>query len=204
MKIIDISMEINENMLTYPNNPKPMIKRYATIPTNRTNKSIISIGSHSGTHIDSRLHIKNGGDGSDELPLDSFYGECRILDLTDVGNEIHREHLESFDIRAGEIILLKTENSRHQYNKFRRNFAHLKYDGAKHLLRKKIKTLGIDYLSVKKFGGDAEVHEKLINNLTLFEGLYLKDVEAESNIFIGLPLKIKCDGVPARAILVKN
>jgi len=204
MKIIDISMEIKENMLTYPNNPKPMIKRYATIPTNRTNESIISIGSHSGTHIDSRLHIKNWGDASDELPLDSFYGESRILDLTDVGNEIHREHLESFDIKAGEIILLKTENSRHQYNKFRRNFAHLKYDGAKHLLRKKIKTLGVDYLSVKKFGGDAEVHEILINNLTLFEGLYLKDVEAGSYIFIGLPLKIKCDGAPARVILVKN
>jgi arylformamidase len=204
MKIIDISMEINENMLTYPKNPKPMIKRYAIIPQNKTNESIISIGSHSGTHIDSQLHIRNGGNASDKLPLGSFYGKCRILDLTDVGNEIRREHLESFDIEAGEIILLKTENSKHQYNKFRQNFAHLKYDGAEHLVRKKIKTLGVDYLSVKKFGGDDEVHEIIINNLTLFEGLYLKNVEPGSYIFIGLPLKIKCDGAPARAILVKN
>jgi arylformamidase len=204
MKILDISMKIDENMLTYPNNPKPVIKRYANIPKNKTNESMISIGSHSGTHIDSQLHIRNGGNTSDELPLDSFYGECRVLDLTDVGNEIHREHLKSFDIEASEIILLKTENSKYQYSKFRRNFTHLKYDGAEYLVRKKIKTLGFDYLSVKKFGGDAEVHEILINNLTLFEGLYLKDVDPGSYVFLGLPLKIKCDGAPARAILVKN
>lgn len=204
MKFIDISMEINENMLTYPNNPKPVIKRYAIIPKDKTNESIISIGSHSGTHIDSQLHIRNGGNASDKLPLESLYGECRILDLVDIGNEIHREDLESFDIQAGEIILLKTENSKYQYNKFRQNFAHLKYDGAEYLVRRKIKTLGVDYLSVKKFGGDAEVHEILINNLTLFEGLYLKDVDPGSYIFLGLPLKIKCDGAPARAILVKN
>ncbi len=204
MKMIDITMEITQNMLIYPNNPKPMIKKSATIPKNRTNESIISIGSHTGTHVDSQLHIKNNGKTSDELPLESFYGKCRVLDLTNIGNEIHSEDLEEFKIKKDEIILLKTENSRKQYVEFRRDFAHLKFDGAEYLVSRKIKTLGIDYLSVKKFGGDIEVHEILINNLTLFEGLYLKNVEPGSYIFIGLPIKIKCDGAPARAILIKN
>ena len=103
-----------------------------------------------------------------------------------------------------EIILLKTLNSKKQYKTFRKDFAHLKIDAAKYLVEKKVKTLGIDYLSVKKFHADHEVHEILINNLTLFEGLYLKNVVPRKYLFIGLPLKVKCDGAPARAILIEE
>lgn len=204
MKIIDISMEIRQDMLTYPKNPKPMIRQYTTIPKNKTNESIIIIGSHTGTHVDAQLHIKKNGKASDKLPIDSFYGKCRVLDLTNSGKEIHKEHLTEYKIKKGEIILLKTENSKEQYKTFRRDFAHLKVDAAGYLVKRKIKTLGVDYLSGKKFGGDAEVHEILINNLTLFEGLYLKNVTHGKYTFVGFPLKIKCDGAPARAILIKE
>jgi arylformamidase len=61
----------------------------------------------------------------------------------------------------------------------------------------------VDHLSVKKFGGDDEVHELLINNLTLFEGLNISDVPAGSYLFVGLPLRMVCDGAPARVILIE-
>jgi len=38
-------MDINENMLTYPKNPKPKIRTYSTIPREKTNESLIVIGS---------------------------------------------------------------------------------------------------------------------------------------------------------------
>jgi len=57
---------------------------------------------------------------------------------------------------------------------------------------------------VKKYGGDDEVHEVLINNLTLFEGLNLAEVPEGEYTFIGLPLRINCDGAPARVILVED
>ena len=204
MKIIDISMDINENMLTYPKNPKPKIRTYSTIPREKTNESLIVIGSHTGTHVDSQLHIKKYGKGSDKLPLNSFYGSCRVLDLIHVGKEIHEEHLRKFKIKNKEIILLKTENSKRQYNTFRKDFTHIKIDAAKYLVKKKIRTLGVDYLSPKKFKAEDEVHEILINNLTLFEGLYMKNVNPGAYTFIGLPLKMKCDGVPARLFLIKR
>jgi arylformamidase len=118
--------------------------------------------------------------------------------------EIHREHLESLDLRKNDILLLKTKNSSLGYQNFRRDFVHLKYDAAEYLVQKKIKTLGFDYLSVKKFGGDDEVHELLINNLTLIEGINLKNVQEGNYYFIGLALRLKSDGSPARAILIED
>ncbi len=83
------------------------------------------------------------------------------------------------------MILLKTENSRNQYEKFRMDFAHLTLDCAEYLVERGIKTLGMDYLSVKRFNADDEVHAVLISNLTLFEGLYLKHVDPGSYLSLG-------------------
>lgn len=204
MKFYDITLPIKEGMVVYPGNPEPSIKRYSSIPENRTNESLLTLGSHTGTHVDSRMHVQDGAPGADSLPLDSLYGACRVLDLTSVEAEIHREDLEGFDIKKGEIILLKTKNSLRGYDEFRSDFVHVKLDAAEFLVEVGVKTLGFDYFSIKKRGGDPEVHEALINSMTLFEGLNLKDVPEGEYTFIGLPLRINSDGAPARVLLIEE
>jgi len=203
-KFYDISMSIYEEMIVYPGNPLPEIRQYSSIPANKTNESLICLGSHSGSHVDAKRHIRNDAEGSESLPLESFYGECQVLDLTCVEKEIHKKDLENFLIHKGDIILLKTKNSILGYRQFRKDFVHVKLDAAKYLVELGVKTLGFDYLSVKKFGSDDEVHQVLIDNLTLFEGLNLSQVPEGKYIFAGLPLKMDCDGAPARVILIKN
>lgn len=203
-KLYDISMLISENIIVYPGNEKVSINQYAFRPEDSVNESSITMGCHTGTHIDAPFHVKNTGKKAHQIHLESFYGRCRVLDLTEVDLEIHSDHLELFDLKKGEIILLKTKNSLRGYKEFRKDFIHVKLDAAEYMIKKGIKTLGCDYLSVKQFGGDDKVHEMLINNLTLFEGLNLKDVSEGEYIFIGLPLKLVCDGAPARAILVEE
>ena len=66
------------------------------------------------------------------------------------------------------------------------------------------KLLGFDYLSVKKLDGDDEVHELLVNNMTLFEGLNLTGIHEGEYTFLGLPLRIDTAGAPARVILVRE
>jgi len=204
MKFFDVSIPIKESMIIYPGNPSPSITRYRSIPESSSNESIISIGSHTGTHVDSQMHIANSNLGVETLPLDSFYGKCKVLDLTHIGEEIHRSNLETYNISKGDIILLKTKNSNLEYNRFRRDYVYLKRDAAEYLVNVGVKTLGFDYLSVKKRGSDYEVHNILINNLTLFEGLNLSEVSAGEYVFIGLPLRINCDGAPARVLLMKD
>ena len=119
-------------------------------------------------------------------------------------NEIHRQDLETFEIQPGDIVLLKTRNSTLGYVKFLENYVHLKMDAAEYLVNAGVKTLGFDYLSVKKPDGDDEVREILINNTTLFLGLSLAGVQEGEYTFLGLPLRINTDGAPARVILVKE
>jgi arylformamidase len=203
IKIYDISIPIREKMTVYPGNPSPKISQYSSIPTNVTNESLICLGSHTGSHVDSKRHIQNTVEGTASLPLDSLYGNAKVLDLSNVENEIHKKDLEKYKIEKDDIILLKTKNSQ-KYDQFTTDFVHIKMDAAQHLLNSGVKTLGFDYLSVKKYGADDDVHSLLINNLTLFEGLNLADVPEGEYIFAGLPLLIDCDGAPARVILIGN
>lgn len=204
VKFYDVSLPIKEGMVVYPSNPSPSIRQYSVIPKNKVNESLITIGSHTGTHVDSKLHIKNGAESAEALPLNSFYGKCRVFDLTHIENEIHKEDLVGYKIEKGDIVLLKTRNSKRGYRRFRRDFVHLKLDAAEYLVKNGVKTLGFDYLSVKKFGGDDEVHDVLIYNLTLFEGLNLAQIHEGEYTFIGLPLRLNCDGAPARIILIED
>ncbi len=204
MKIIDISLEIKEGMIRYPGNPNPQINRYASIPKNKTNESLVKMGSHTGTHIDASLHIDGKTGGTEKISLNNFYGECRVLDLSRVGREIKEEDLAGFKIKKNEIILLKTENSKKGYKKFRKDFAYLSDGAAEYLAKKKIKTLGFDYISIVKFGSDSQVHKILLKNkITIFEGLDLSKVKQGKYIFAGFPLKINSDAAPARAVLVE-
>ena len=204
VKFYDVSLPIREGMIVYPCNPETSIKRYSLIQLDEANESLITLGSHTGTHVDSMLHIQDEGDSAEALPLDSFYGKCRVLDLTQVQSEIHRRDLEGCQIEKGDIVLLKTDNSMQGYEEFRSDYVHVKLDAAEYLVEAGVKTLGFDYLSVKKPGEDYDVHEILIKNLTLFEGLNLAGVPEGEYTFLGLPLRIDCDGAPARVVLMQG
>lgn len=204
MKFYDVSLPIKESMITYPGNPSPTIKQYSSIPKDKVNESLICLGSHSGTHVDSKNHIDRDGEGVEELSLQSFFGRCKVIDLTHVEKEIHIEDLRDCGIEKEDIVLLKTKNSLVSYKNFRKDYVHVKIDAAKYLVEVGVKTLGFDYLSVKKFGEDDEVHEVLISNLTLFEGLDLSKVPEGTYTFLGLPLRVSCDGSPSRVLLIED
>jgi arylformamidase len=204
MKIIDISMKIHPDMIVYPGNPSPRIEQYKKAEEAGVNESTLFLGSHTGTHVDSRLHIETGGRSVADLPLESFYGPCIVLDMTGKGREINADHLREQDIPAGIILLLKTENSLKGYDYFREDYAHLTEAGAVYLVERGVKTVGVDYLSVEPFQNGDKIHDILIGSMTVFEGLYLRNVSPGQYIFAGLPLKIDTDGAPARAILVEQ
>jgi len=204
MKFYDVSMMIKEKMMVYPGNPTPSIRQYSSIPKDKVNESLLFLGSHTGTHVDSKLHIQNNVEDAGSLPLASFYGKCKVLDLTHVKKEIHKKDIANNNLENEDIILLKTRNSELGYKRFRKSFVHLKFDAAEYIVKAGVKTLGFDYLSVKKFGDDEEVHRILIENLTLFEGLDLGEVSPGEYIFLGLPLRINSEGAPARVILVED
>ena len=206
MKIYDISMELKEGMIAYSNNTDFKIKQVNFIPNSNTNESLLSFSTHTGTHVDSPRHINNKGKTVDQIPLGNLIGKCRVIDLTNIIFEIKKEDIVKFKIKRNEIILLKTRNSKF-FNKFNENYIHLGFDAAKYLALKKIRCVGIDYLSIQKFhSGTQEVHRILLsNNVAIIEGLDLSNVNAGNYQLVCLPLRlIGTDGAPARAVLIKN
>ncbi len=207
-KIIDVSLPISASMLTYPGNAPPKLEFVRRI-AGKSILSALSLGSHTGTHVDARLHVRHDatGDTVDKLPLAAFAGECRVIDLTKIaGNAIKEADLQRHDIKKDEIVLFKTQNSLRGYGKFREDYVHLDESAAKFLAKKKIRTLGVDYLSVQKFNaGNYRVHEALLDaGIVIFEGLDLSKVGSGTYFFIGLPLNIVgAEGAPARVLLLE-
>ena len=80
----------------------------------------------------------------------------------------------------------------------------LSEDGADYLVRRGVKLVGIDYLSIAPYKQSRPTHEKLLNGgVVIVEGLDLGEVSQGRYTIYCLPLKLaNSDGAPARAILI--
>jgi arylformamidase len=184
------------------------IKPYAEIAKGASsNLSEVSFGTHTGTHVDAPLHVFDGKEKLEELPLESFVGICRVIDASHRGPGELVEVEDVADAKEAERILVKTSNSERGVSEFYEDFVALSGDAADFLRDKNITLFGIDYLSIKQRGSsDNRAHTALLEkNIPIVEGLNLKDVEAGVYELVCLPLKLKdVEGGPVRAILISN
>jgi arylformamidase len=204
MKIFDISVDLYNGMPAFPGDPAPDIKRILTIPPDNANVSIISMGSHTGTHVDPPLHFIEGGLPLDRIPVDHLYGRAEVIDLAHVETGITADDLKG---TKEKILLFKTTNSKlWRYTEFRKDFVYVDESAARWLVDHDVKTMAIDYLSVGSFKGGEAVHRILLGaGITVVEGVDLSGVEPGIYTFACLPLKIRGgDGGPARAFLVRE
>jgi len=207
MKIYDITAEISQNLPPYGNGFRPQITHPAQMSKGDSyNISKLSFSSHTGTHADMPLHFIADGTDCTTTPLDHFYGPAKVMHVP-VKNHIRKADLVGLDIQAGDIILLNTGQSKYMGDgTFKEDFIALIPEAAEYLVEKKIKTLGIDYLSIDPYGSDDfAVHKILLgNNIAVLEGLVLDGVPEGEYILSALPLKYpNGDGSPVRAILVE-
>jgi arylformamidase len=110
--------------------------------------------------------------------------------------------LRSLPLGDAERILLKTRNSElWSQPEFTHDFIRLTGSGARHLISRGVRLIGIDYLSV----GDVDAHRELLGaGVVAVEGLDLRTVEPGPYELICLPIRLEgSDGAPSRAILVR-
>lgn len=207
MKIIDISLPLNNQTVIYPGNVPLEISVHHEMPAHATHLSKIVMGSHTGTHIDAPAHAVIGGANLDQIPLATLIGPCRVLDFSEVKESVKTEDLKKFSPKKGERLLAKTSNSKGGFEKFYDDYIYLDGDAADYLVSIGIALFGIDYFSIKKRGGkDHRPHTSLLaKGIPIVEGIDLSKVEAgEYNLFC-LPLRFTgIEGGPVRAILTKN
>lgn len=206
-KWLDASVLLQENMISWPGNPRFRLNRVMDMETGESHTvSEITLSSHSGTHIDAPLHFIRDGKGVDEMPMDISVCRANVIPIRDA-ELITVNELEDFHLDPGQSILFKTRNSPEAWQKeeFTDDFVAISKEAAAYLVMKKPKLVGIDYLSVgnPKYDGE-EVHRILLQGgIWIIEGLNLTDIEPGIYTMVCLPLKIKGgDGAPARVILM--
>lgn len=205
-KIFDISRPIGKGEAVYPGNFAPALERLKIFSRDKSNLGAVRMGLHTATHLDAPLHYVQKGKPVDEIALDKCLGWARVIDYTKKVEKISGKDIERIKPKAGEIILLKTRNSQGSSRRFDPKFIHIDEEAADALIQAKVKAVGIDGPSIRKFHLRPDtVHPKLLKaGIVVYEGLQFKNVNAGRYFFIGLPLKIKeAEASPVRAILVK-
>jgi arylformamidase len=171
------------------------------------NVSRIDMGVHTGTHVDAPYHFILSGKTVENIKLSLLTGRAYVLYLPDV-DTITASVLEQSQIPPRtRRVLFKTRNSnywKNEENQFQTNFVALSADGANYLIRRGVKLVGVDYLSVAPFDESRPTHEILLSaGVVILEGLDLSGVTQGRYTLYCLPLKLAgSDGAPARAILI--
>jgi arylformamidase len=202
---IDLSVSVHNGMVHWPGDPEFHIDR---IKDHAAGDDLVlshmDLGVHTGTHMDAPLHFVPGGETIDHMPLDATVGEARVIDIDDP-ESVKLAELERAGIEEGERILLKTANSDNVWDtdEFQKSFVYISREAAEYLASKRIKSVGVDYLSVGGFYKDGlETHRALLSaGIWVIEGLNLKPLHAGKWELICLPLRLTgAEAAPARAI----
>jgi len=206
MRIYDITVSISTELPVYPGDPGVQIQRTLSLEAGDVARvSRLSFGTHIGTHVDPPSHFVMDGASLDELPLDVLIGPARVVDVGEAP-VIDTAVLDRADLDGAARVLFKTRNSRlwQETTEFAKDFVYLEADAAERLVKRGVRLVGIDYLSIEKFNfEEPTTHLTLLSNhVIIIEGLNLSEVAAGDYELICLPLKIRNgDGGPARVVL---
>jgi arylformamidase len=208
MKLIDVTVPIDSNLATYPGNTPfslEAIKRIAN--GDSSNVSTLQMSAHAGTHVDAPRHFFDQGGGAETLSLEMLCGRTRVIELT-TRRAVTADDLVAFDLREDVRVLLKTHNSRLWGSPdFHTDFIGIGESGARFLVDRGVKVVGVDYLSVEPYKTPgAPAHHILLGSGTIvIEGLNLRDVEPGQYEMLCLPLPVVgSDGAPARVVLRRS
>lgn len=208
MKLIDISMALSPDSITYPGDTPFSTSRIMSLDSGEIcNLSRIEMSSHSGTHLDAPAHFIPGGKNIDEMPLDIYYGPVRVVDFVDK-EIITAADLEPYLDEEVTRIICKTRGwELIKKGEFRENHPAFSEDAALLFVEKGIRLVGLDFITVERGQGEKyPVHNTLLaSGVAILEGLQLEDVTPGDFVLAAFPLKIsEGDGSPCRAVLIEQ
>jgi len=202
---IDLSIPLRTGMVHWPGDPGVTIERVKEISRgDDCTLSSISMGAHTGTHMDAPSHFVEGAPDLDGFPLTAGVGPARVIAIRNPAL-ITPEELGRHGLRRGERLLFRTRNSGRCFgtDEFVKDFVSISPAAAQLLAGRRVRLVGIDYLSVGGFFANGrEIHEILLRaGIWILEGLDLSRVRPGPVDLVCLPVRIAGgDGAPVRAI----
>jgi len=192
MKLIDITRSAQEAPI-YPGASPMLVEQVCDMKKGIPyNVSMITTGSHIGTHADAFNHfLKDSDVGIDQMDLAHYYGPCRVVTVPEA-KPITRETLEGRLDNCKRLVLHTSGQS------------YLTKDAAAYIVEKEILTVVTDAWSVAPLDNEIEIHTILLSSkVAIVENVILDGVQDGEYILSAFPIKITdCDGAPVRAVLI--
>ncbi|KOY84145.1 cyclase family protein [Lysinibacillus macroides] len=222
MKIIDLTLEIFDGLVSYTSHPPIAIQAESTFensghrytaPCEGFESRFLRMSDHSGTHIDAPIHFIRDGESTAEMDLTKTYGAAVVLDVSSIKAPYEpvtadiltkAEQRQGITVQPGDIVLVRTRTAQWGEGDFFAEHAFATCAGD-WLLEKQVKCIGLDLANIDVHDNmKREVHLKLLSapiyiveNLVNLEQLPLH----ERFTFMALPLKLKnATASPVRAV----
>lgn len=208
MRVIDLTHVISENMPVYPGTEGPKFESANSYEVDGFRETILTMYTHTGTHMDAPAHIFKEKKTLDEFPVEKFVGKALVVDCSDVGEgqKITMDHLNKSreKIDKAEFIIFYTGWDKHwKSEKYFGNYPYIDDKVVEFLLSSSKKGIGLDTIGIDPIG-DLTIHKRLFKEkeIVVIENLTnLNLLGEELFLFCALPLKhIDADGSPIRAI----
>jgi arylformamidase len=176
----DISVVVEEGMLTWPDDPVPRFEEVRTLPAHSVRVTRLTLGTHTGTHLNAPAHVLPRGTTVDALDLRLLCGPCRVVDLRDLAGVIDAGVVRSLAPPPRERLLFRTRNSALlRAGRVTDAFIHLAPGAAAVLADRRVRLVGLDCLTVERAPGPTlPVHATLLAaGVAVLETVDLSDVE---------------------------
>src|SRR5215467_8286139 len=214
MRLVDLTLEITSDMITFPGYPMPTFIKWSNFETQGYVSETMFLSTHTGTHMDAPFHFDPNGPTIDKVEIERYVcNDALLLKIQKDSNQI----ISSDDIRNSkceikekDTIVFSTgwEKRIKEKDNYINNNPGLSKDAAEFLVEKKVNAVAIDCPSIDK-GTDSGlvVHRTLLSNqILIIENLCnLYKFNNQRFTLLITPLKLAgASGSPIRAIGIEK
>lgn len=213
MRLIDLSQPVFDDCPNCPAHPRvrvEIIDSHAARGVETWHMELLTFASHTGSHVDAPLHKIPGGASLDDIPLERWHGRALIVDMRGIAPRT----LITAAALAGKLpdaavrdafVLIATGwgDKRSKSSEWLHDAPAMAADGAKWLVDREARGVGIDYFSI----GDASAHAILLSKPVLIvEELHFPPVAfslKQPFEFQAFPINLRGQsGAPCRPVLL--
>lgn len=201
--LLDISQRVAADSGVFPGDTHFALRKVAEMAKGAScDVGTITTTLHIGTHADAPAHFVQGAAGIGEVPLDAYFGPCRVVERIGDG-PVTPDEVRAWKPMAGMRYLLRSRTSVDP-REFPAAFAHLTPEAAAALAEAKVALFGIDTPSVDhQESKTLDAHKALFRGgVAILENLDLSHVRPAPYELMAFPLRIPgADAAPVRAVL---
>lgn len=212
MKVIDLTHTIAEDMPVYPGTETPKLQQANTYEKDGFKETLMTMFSHTGTHMDPPAHLFPGRTTLDQMPASQFVGKALVIDCTGLkeGQQITMAQINSKKEKAtaADFILFRTGwDRRWGSDAYFGEYPFIDEEVTQFLITTNKKGAGLDVIGIDPIADEnLTIHKKLFiqNEIVVIENLKNLDLVGEDLfLFCALPLKYEnSDGAPIRAVAI--